>query len=67
MATAVEPRSYAETDVLTMDELCVALKISKSQLYKVVRKLKVSYALGPQCPRVVWGDVLEYIRTTSES
>lgn len=70
MATAaLEARtaSHSETDVLTLEELRAALKISRSQLYKVLPRLKVSYALGEKSPRVVWGDVLAYLRETSEN
>lgn len=56
--------SYAETDVLTLEEFAAAVKIGKTKLFEVLPKLPVSYALGSQSPRIIWGDFLEYLRRT---
>lgn len=56
--------SYAETDVLTLEEFCRAVKIGRTKLFEVLPKLPVSYALGRQSPRIVWGRFLEYLRET---
>ena len=60
----VNRRSYAETDVLTLDELCAAAKIGRTKLFEILPKLPVSYGLGDKSPRVIWGDFLEYLRQT---
>jgi hypothetical protein len=60
-----EPRvHYTETDVLTADEMCVALRISKRQWSRVAPTLPVSYALGKQSPRYIYGEVLNFLRKT---
>lgn len=56
--------SYAETDVLTIEELAAAAKVSRSTIFKVLPKLPVSYALGDKTPRVIFGDFLAYLRAT---
>lgn len=57
-------RAYATTDVLTLEEFCAAVKIGRTKLFKVLPKLPVSYALGSQSPRIIWGDFLDYLRET---
>ena len=60
----VNRRSYAETDVLTIDELAIAAKVSRTKLFELLPKLPVSYGLGDRLPRIIWGDFLEYLRQT---
>jgi hypothetical protein len=55
---------FAETDVLTISELCLALQVSRTTVFRVLRKLPVSYGLGEKTPRVIWGDMLQYLRET---
>lgn len=57
-------RVYAETDVLTVDELAAAAKVSRRQIFNVLPKLPVSYGLGDKTPRVIYADFLEYLRKT---
>lgn len=54
--------SYSETDVLTLDEFCAAVKIGKTKLFEILPGLPVSYALGKASPRIIWGDALKHIR-----
>lgn len=60
----VNRRSYAETDVLTIDELAAAAKVSRATIFRVLPKLPVSYGLGDKIPRVIYGDFLKYLRET---
>lgn len=60
----VDRKSYAETDVLTIDELAVAAKCSRTTIFKLLAKLPVSYGLGDRMPRVIFGDFLQYLRDT---
>lgn len=60
----VDRKSYAVTDVLTIDELAAAAKVSRTTIFKVLPKLPVSYGLSDSLPRVIWGDFLEYLRET---
>lgn len=60
----VNRRSYAETDILTVDELAAAAKVDRATLYRVFPKLPVSYGLGDRTPRVIYGDFLKYLRDT---
>lgn len=60
----VDRKSYALTDILTVDELAAAAKVSRTTIFKVLPKLPVSYGLGDSLPRVIWGDFLEYLRQT---
>lgn len=60
----VNRKSYAETDVLTVEELAAAAKVSRTTIFKVLPKLPVSYGLGDHVPRVIYGDFLAYLRET---
>lgn len=55
---------YAETDALTAAECRAGLSLSESHWYRVAPSLPVSYALGKQSPRYVWGEVLNFLRRT---
>lgn len=55
---------HAETDVLTADECRKALKVSRSHWYTIAPSLPVSYALGTQSPRYIWGQILKYLERT---
>lgn len=58
-------RVYAETDILTIDELADAAKVGRTTIFKVLPKLPVSYGLGGKTPRVIYGDFLRYLRDTT--
>lgn len=60
-----ERRVYAETDILTLDELADAAKVGRTTIFKVLPKLPVSYGLGDKIPRVIYGDFLKYLRDTA--
>jgi hypothetical protein len=53
-----------ETDVLLAAEVRAGLGVSKSHWYRVAPSLPVSYALGKQSPRYVWGEVLKFLKRT---
>ena len=55
---------HADNDVLTAEELRAALKLSGRQFSRVSSKLPVSYALGRQSPRYIYGEVLRFLRRT---
>lgn len=52
--------SYPETAVLDTQQLCAALHISRTTLWR--HGIPCSYALGKRKPRYVWGQVLEMLR-----
>jgi hypothetical protein len=57
------PRAkYAETDILDMDELAAAAKVSRAKLFEKLPELPVSYSLGDRSPRIIYGDFLKYLR-----
>jgi hypothetical protein len=55
---------FVDTDVLTAEECRRGLQLSPAQWYRVAPSLPVSYALGAQSPRYIWGEVLAYLRRT---
>lgn len=55
---------YAETDALVAAEVRLGLSVSWSHWYRVAPSLPVSYALGKQSPRYIWGEVLKFLRRT---
>lgn len=55
---------YADNDVLTAEQVRVALTLSDSHWYRVAPSLPVSYALGKQSPRYVYGEVVKYLLRT---
>lgn len=57
-------RQFFDNDVLTADETRVALHLSERQWSRVAPLLPVSYALGRQSPRYIYGEVLNYLRKT---
>ena len=62
--TDVPRRHYADNDVLRADEMRDALQLSDRQWSRVAPTLPVSYALGKQTPRYVYGEVVNYLRKT---
>ena len=61
---AVPRVHFADNDVLTAEELRGALRLSLRQWSRVAPTLPVSYALGRQSPRFIYGEVLAYLRKT---
>lgn len=57
--------AYNEFSVLDPQDLTIVMKCSMSQVMKLLPKLSVSYALGPKSPRVIMGDLLQYLRDTN--
>ncbi len=55
---------YADNDVLTWQQMRVALQLSARQWSRVAATLPVSYALGKQSPRYIYGEVLAVLRRT---
>jgi hypothetical protein len=55
---------HADNDVLTAEEMRAALKLSERQWSRVAPTLPVSYALGRQTPRYVYGEVVNFLRKT---
>lgn len=55
---------HADNDVLTAEEMRLALKLSRRQWSRVGPKLPCSYALGAQSPRFIYGEVLNFLRIT---
>lgn len=63
-AKRVRQPPYAETDALTAAECRLGLAVSPSHWYRVAPTLPVSYMLGKQSPRYIWGEVLKVLRRT---
>ena len=57
-------RHYLPDDVLTIEELRDALRLSERQWSRVAPLLPISYLLGKQSPRVIYGEVLTVLRRT---
>jgi hypothetical protein len=55
---------YDVNDVLTAEQVRVALQISPRQFTRIAPQLPVSYALGNQTPRYIYGEVLAYLKRT---
>lgn len=55
---------FAETDVLEPEECRRALRMGVRQWFNVAPSLPVSYALGRQSPRYIWGEVLKFLAMT---
>jgi hypothetical protein len=55
---------HADNDVLTAEEMRAALRCSERQWSRIAPKLPVSYLLGPQSPRYIYGEVLTALRKT---
>jgi hypothetical protein len=62
--TSIQPIHHADNDVLTAEEMRVALKLSERQFSRISATLPVSYALGKQTPRYVYGEVVNFLRRT---
>lgn len=61
---AVTRIHHQDNDVLTAEEMRSALQISERQWSRVAPTLPVSYALGKQTPRYVYGEVVNHLRKT---
>lgn len=61
---AVTRIHYADNDVLTAEQMRAALQLSLRQWERYAAMLPVSYALGKQTPRYVYGEVINYLRKT---
>jgi hypothetical protein len=61
---AEQRRQYFDNDVLTAEEMRVALQLSERQWSRVAPKLPVSYLCGPQSPRYVYGEVVAAFKRT---
>jgi hypothetical protein len=64
-----EPKVYRnppfiETDVLQFEECRRGLGMSPRAFSRVAPSLPVSYALGLQSPRLVWGEVVKLLKRT---
>ena len=55
---------FADNDVLTAEQMREALQVSERQWSRVAPMLPVSYALGKQSPRYIYGEVLAVLRRT---
>lgn len=55
---------YPDNAVLTADEMQSALRVSRSKWYDIAPSLPVSYALGRQSPRYVYGEVVKFLLRT---
>lgn len=53
--------TYSRDRVCTPEEVRIALQLSPRQWARTRHVLKWSYAFGDRCPRIVWGDVLDFI------
>ncbi|MGN6206018.1 hypothetical protein [Humibacter sp.] len=61
----IEPRPHwFDNDVLTADEMREALRLSERQWSRVAPTLPVSYHLGKQTPRYVYGEVVAVLKRT---
>jgi hypothetical protein len=57
---------FALTDIVCPDEIALGLGCSRSQVYQeIIPRVKVSYVLGPQSPRVLWSEVLKLVESTA--
>jgi hypothetical protein len=55
---------YQDHDVLTPEEMRDALRLSQRQWERYAPTLPVTYALGRQTPRYVYGEVIKHLLTT---
>lgn len=52
---------YAREQVLTPDEVRDGLRLSPRQWARTRHVLPWSYAFGTRCPRISWGQVLDFV------
>lgn len=57
--------AYTESSVLAPPDIQIVMKCSMAQVMRLLPKLPVSYALGTKSPRVILGDLLQYLRDTN--
>lgn len=59
-----ENKPFSETDVITVPELAIRLKVSKGQAYDIVaiHGCPVYDLGGVRQKRIIWGDFLQWFR-----
>jgi hypothetical protein len=66
---AAKPQPWSETDVLTILQMAKRLKMRSKDAYNL--KDEPGFPLynlgGPNKERVIWGEVLDYIRKNKQS